>query len=232
MVSKVTGALIFARMKRMPKWDGLVLGVTLWPQLSATLAAAAVGFEYGIFDDELLTAVVFMSIITAISTPFFVHKLIKSEGKKHTMKDHILIVGYGRTSARLAYLLDKDSKDFIVIENKLSRVKFLRNQNIEAILGNADDLHVLKKTNIEHIRIAVITIPDDHEVYLCAKHIKEANDSCHIIARVHDWETYQKLKEENLIDFAVWPEKLSSEIIIKHIIDSSLLGNKIDGDIL
>ncbi|MCK4613276.1 MAG: cation:proton antiporter [Thermoplasmata archaeon] len=226
ITSKIIGALIFSRLKRIPKREGLVLGVTLWPQLSATLAAAAVGFEYGIFDSELLTAVVFMSIITATATPFFVHALVRSEGKKHGMKGHILIVGYGRTSARLAYLLDMDSKDFIVIDRKLSRVRLLRSQGIEAILGSGDELNVLRKANIEHTRIVVITIPDDHEVYLCAKHIKEANEDCHIIARVHDWASYEKLKQERLIDFAVWPEKLSSEIIIKHIIDSEFWENE------
>jgi len=222
MVSKIIGALLFSKIKEIPKREGLVLGVTLWPQLSATLAAAAVGFEFGIFDNELLTAVVFMSIITATATPFVVHELVKSEGRAHKMKDHILIVGYGKTSARLAYLLDKDEKEFIVIDKKLSRVRMLRHQGIEAILGSADEKAVLRKANMEHTRIAVITIPDDHEVYLVAKKIKEANELCYIIARVHDWPAYTKLKNEKLIDFAVWPEKLSSEIIINHMIDTQL----------
>jgi len=222
IVSKIAGALMFSSMKGIPRRDGMALGVTLWPQLSATLAAAAVGFEYELIDNELLTAIVFMSIITTISTPFVVHKLTKSEGTKYRMEHHILVAGYGRTSAKLAYMLKKDNQDFIVIEKKLSRVRLLRNQNITAILGNAVDLPVLKKANIEQIRIAVITIPDDHEVHLCAKHIKETNSSCHIIARVHDWEAYEKLKNKGLVDFAVWPEKASSEVIIKHIIDSEL----------
>ena len=226
MVSKVLGALIFSYFKKIPLRDGTVLGVTIWPQLSATLAAAAVGFEKGIFDSELLTAIVFMSIISALGTPFVVHRLVHAKGKKHEMMNHILVVGYGRTSARLAYLLDMDEKDFIVIDRKLSRVNFLKHQGIEAILGEGDDYNVLKKANIGHARIAVITIPNDHEVYLCAKHIKEANPDCHIIARVHDWEAYEKLRAGNLMDFAVWPEKLSSEIIIKHIIDSNLWEHK------
>ncbi len=222
MVSKIMGAFLFSRFRKMPRREGAVLGIILWPQLSATLAAAAVGFEAGIFDNELLTAVVFMSIITATMTPFVVQRLVKSEGRIHDMKDHILIVGYGKTSARLTYLLDKDDKEFLVIDNKLSRVRLLKNQGIEAILGSADERSIIKKANLEETRIAVITIPDDHEVYLCAKYIKEANEFCHIIARVHDWEGYMKLKQENLIDFAVWPEKLSSEIIIKHMIDNEL----------
>ena len=222
MISKIVGALLFSRWKAMSPKEGMVLGVTLWPQLSATLAAAAVGFEAEIIDNELLTAVVFMAIITATTTPFVVHRLVRQEGSVHRMKDHILIVGYGKTSARLTYLLDNDEKDFIVIDNKLSRVRLLKNHGIEAILGNADERSTLGKANLEHIRIAVITIPDDHEVYLCAKYIKEANEFCHIIARVHDWDAYMKLKNEKLIDFAVWPEKLSSEIIIKHMIDEDL----------
>jgi Kef-type K+ transport system membrane component KefB len=219
IISKVIGALLFSKWKGMKLKEGMVLGVTLWPQLSATMAAAAVGFEAKIIDNELLTAVVFMSIISATITPFVVHQLVKHKSKVHSMKDHILIVGYGKTSARLTYLLAKDGKDFIVIDNKLSRVRYLKNLGIEAILGSADELNTLQKANIEHIQTAVITIPDDHEVYLCAKHIKKANELCHIVARVHDWDTYVKLRRDHLIDFAIWPEKLSSEIMIKHLID-------------
>lgn len=222
LVSKIIGAMLFARKNNLPKEEGLLLGVTLWPQLSATLAAAAVGFEFGIFNNELLTAVVFMSIITATVTPFVVHMMLRSHTDVKMMKDHILIVGYGKTSARLAYLLEKDEKAFIVIDNKISRIRLLRNQGIEAILGNADERSTLNKVDLEMTRTAVITIPDDHEVYLCARHIKEVNEFCHIIARVHDWETYQRLKNEDLIDYAVWPEKLSSEIIIKHMIDTEI----------
>jgi len=222
VTSKVLGAMLFSYLKGMKKKEGFVLGVTLWPQLSATLAATAVGFEYGIFDDAILTAIVFMAIITALGAPFCVHALIRSEGTKHEMKEHVVIIGYGRTSARLAYLLDMDEKDFVVIDQKLSRVRLLKNQGIEAILGKGEDLNILEKANIKDARVAIITIPDDHEVYLCAKHIKESNPNCHIIARVHSWETYERLKTEGLIDFAVWPEKLSSEIIIKYIIDSDL----------
>jgi Kef-type K+ transport system membrane component KefB len=222
MISKIIGGVIFSRWKGMTPREGTVLGVTLWPQLSATLAAAAVGFEAEIIDNELLTAVVFMSIISATATPFVVHELVKKEGHFHAMGEHILIVGYGKTSARLTYLLDKDDKNFIVIDNKLSRVRLLRGQGIEAILGSADEKKTLEKVNLLDTRIAVITIPDDHEVYLCAKYIKEANEFCHIIARVHDWDAYMRLKQEKLIDFAVWPEKLSSEVTIKHMIDEDL----------
>ncbi len=224
MGSKITGALIFAQLEKMKTREGLLLGTTLWPQLNATLAATAVAFKVGIFDDELLTGIVFMSLATAFITPFSVRRLVAPHEKSHDMKNHTLIIGYGRTSARLAYLLDMDGKDFMVIDRKLSRVNLLKNQGIEAILGDGDDYTVLKKANIKDIRVAVITIPDDHEVYRCAKHIKEKNPSCHILARVHDWDAYEQLKSENLIDFAVWPEKLSSEIIIKHIIDSDLWG--------
>lgn len=220
MISKIIGAMLYSRTHDLTPKEGLVLGVTLWPQLSATLAAAAVGFEYGLFDNELLTAVVFMAIITATGTPFVVQLLVKPQKVKHEMRDHVVIIGYGRTSARLAYLLDMERKNFIVIDTKLSRVRLLRKQGIEAILGSGDEPSVLDQANIEEASTVVITIPDDHEVYLSAKYIKSKNEYSYIIARIHNWEVFEKLKKEKLLDFAVWPEKLSSEIIIKHMIDS------------
>ncbi len=222
VVSKIVGGILFAALNGMTKREGVVLGVTLWPQLSATLAAAAVGFEYGIFNDELLTAVVFMAIITAISTPFAVQALIRGKGEKHTLKGHIVIIGYGRTSARLAYLLEMDRKEFVVIDRRLSRVRLLRKQGIPAVLGNGEEPGVLEMANIREARAAVITIPDDHEVYLCALHIREMNPDCYTIVRVHTNELYGKLRKEGLADFTVWPERLSSDQIIMRIMDENL----------
>lgn len=224
ILSKITGGILFSMVSGMKRKEGLVLGVTLWPQLSATLAAAAVGAEYGIFNNEILTAVVFMAISTAISTPFVVQSLIRTEGKKHSLRDHIVIIGYGRTSARLAYLLEMDGNDFVVIDQKLSRIRLLRKQGIPAVLGSGEEPAVLEMANIKEAKAAVITIPDDHEVYLCARHIREMNPHCYTIVRVHTNEVYGKLRKEGLADFTVWPERLSSDQIIKRIIDENLWG--------
>ncbi len=229
MLGKLLGAAIFARTEGLTNREGLVLGVTVWPQLSATLAAAAVGFEEGIFDTEILTAIVFMSITTALATPFIVQALLRQAGAEEqyqNLEAHILIVGYGRTSAKLAYLLDIETRDFIVVDRKLSRVNLLKKQGIRAILGEGDNSRTLQKANVEKLNTAVIAVPDDHEVYLCAKLIRESNPDCHIIARIHNWETYEKMKKEKLIDFAVWPEKLSSEIIIQHMIKAKRWANR------
>ena len=57
--------------------DGLCAGVMTVPQLSATLAAAAIGKELGMLDNNFFNAIVVLSIVTTLPVPNIVRWLIE-----------------------------------------------------------------------------------------------------------------------------------------------------------
>jgi len=59
------------------KREGLLIGAATIPQLSTTLAVAATGFALGLLDQNLITALVILSIITTLASPLLIRWLKK-----------------------------------------------------------------------------------------------------------------------------------------------------------
>ncbi len=217
IVCKILGGIVFAKTEGFSIKNGIILGTTFWPQLSATLAAATIGLKFGIFDQQILVAIVVMSIFTAIATPFVLKLMIKEEEKKHALNKHTIVVGYGRNSALITNLLRIQDKALIVIEHNMSIVDELKKIGIEVVYGNGADKAVLCKAGIDVAETAIITIPDEHEEYLCLRKIKELNPDCYTISVVHTIEQSSRLRDEKLTDYVIWPEELSSVEIVDHL---------------
>ncbi|MDY6964392.1 MAG: cation:proton antiporter [Halobacteriota archaeon] len=217
MLCKILGGLIFAETEGLGIKKGIILGITFWPQLSATLAAAAIGLEFRIFDQQILVSVVIMSIFTAISTPFVLRLLTREEEKKHALSKHTIVVGYGRNSALITNLLKIQEKSLIVIDNNMAVVEELKVTGTDVVYGDGADRTVLFKAGIEEAETVIVTIPDEHEEYLCLRRIKDINPNCYVISVVHTIEQSSRLREEKLTDYVIWPEELSSVEIVEHL---------------
>ena len=80
VVSKVFSGYISMRMSGFSRSQGLAAGLMTVPQLSATLAAAAIGKEIGLLDGKFFNAIIILSIVTTLPIPSLV-KLVISKGK-------------------------------------------------------------------------------------------------------------------------------------------------------
>ena len=132
-------------------------------------------------------------------------------------------MGYGRTSAKLTHLLDRNDRDIAVIDRSIKKIEYLRREGINAILGNGADLKVLRKADIQHARAAIVTVPDEHELFPAACRIKELNPDCYVIVKIHSTRLLDRCKDRNLFDHFIWPEKLGSDEIIRHLIEKKEL---------
>ncbi|RLF70564.1 MAG: hypothetical protein DRN55_08430, partial [Thermoplasmata archaeon] len=125
-------------------------------------------------------------------------------------QNHTVVVGYGRTSSKIVTILDFAGKDVAVIEKDLNKVRRLEERGIRVIYGSGTDQEALRKAGISGAKVALITIPDEHEVYLTARYIRELNPDCYTIAKIHTEKLLKRLKKEGLVDSIIWPEKMSS----------------------
>lgn len=78
--SKILSGLFAMKLSGYSTAKGLCAGLMTVPQLSATLAAAAVGKDLGMLDDHFFNAIVILSIITTLPIPSIVRAIIY--GKK------------------------------------------------------------------------------------------------------------------------------------------------------
>ena len=84
IVSKIGSGWIAMRLSGFGNRQGLCAGLMTVPQLSATLAAAAVGKDLGMLDDNFFNAIIILSIVTTIPIPTLVRLIIERSGVKFT----------------------------------------------------------------------------------------------------------------------------------------------------
>lgn len=75
VVSKYVSGYVAARVVQYRPTAAKLFAATSLPQLSTTLATAFVAFNLGILDQVLLTALVLLSVVTVLLSPFLIHRL-------------------------------------------------------------------------------------------------------------------------------------------------------------
>ena len=108
-----------------------------------------------------------------------------SEPVPTTLKDHIVLVGYGRVGSLVGKALKASGRPFLVIEDADKTVLELREAGIERIVGNAARADVLEAANLAHARELVVAIPNAFEAGQVVEQARAANPSLQIIARAH-----------------------------------------------
>lgn len=78
--SKVLSGFLAMKLSGFSAAKGLCAGLMTVPQLSATLAAAAIGREMGLLDNNFFNAIVVLSIVTTLPVPTLV-RLVIEKGK-------------------------------------------------------------------------------------------------------------------------------------------------------
>ena len=78
--SKVASGFLAMRITGFNSAAGLTAGLMTVPQLSATLAAAAIGKDIGILNDTFFNAIIILSIVTTLPIPNLVRFVVKKTG--------------------------------------------------------------------------------------------------------------------------------------------------------
>jgi CPA2 family monovalent cation:H+ antiporter-2 len=101
------------------------------------------------------------------------------------LTNHTVLIGYGRVGRLVGEALQQARRPFLVVEDGLDVIERLRNQGIEAILGNGAAPDVLRATNVAHAAHLVVAIPDGFEAGQIVEQARTANPGLEIIARAH-----------------------------------------------
>jgi CPA2 family monovalent cation:H+ antiporter-2 len=101
------------------------------------------------------------------------------------LRNHAVIVGYGRVGSVVGHALEAQGLRFAVIEMNQRIVEHLRAQNAVAIQGDASAAGVLDLAAIEHARLLVIASPDGFQVRRTLELARERNPRIAIVVRTH-----------------------------------------------
>jgi len=101
------------------------------------------------------------------------------------IRDHAIVVGYGRVGEQLAKLLRERGVPVAVVVDSEHRVDAARADGFPTIRGNAVVPEVLEEAAAEHAKMAVFAIPNALEAGETIARLKQINPEITVLARAH-----------------------------------------------
>ena len=191
---------------------------------------AKLGFDKGILNLSVYQIAISSSLITLILTPFifskatviykffrnfvkkyvphfyrFLFKILDSDAKmprprKLKIKDHIVLVGYGRVGKYIGRILDLTGNDYVIIDLHYKTISDLRRRGVHSIYGDAINEDVLSLAQIAKAKGIVIAVPDVVTSELVLKSSRRMNPGIKVIARAHREEDIARLSIRGVKD--------------------------------
>ena len=121
------------------------------------------------------------------------------------LRNHAVIVGYGRVGSVVGQGLQTVGLEFVVIETNRRVVDHLREAKITAIYGDASANGVLDLAHIERARLLVIATPDGFHARRILELARAKNPKIAIVVRTHSSEELHYLIRQG-VDRAVMGE--------------------------
>lgn len=138
--------------------------------------------------------------------------------KLRNMGKHYVIVGGGRVGEEIARSLQKEKKEFVIIEKEKPRIEKLRRKGYLVIEGDAteSDSAVLEKANLKHAKSAILVMQETKENLLATLSIKEMSPNLDIYARADNHSFVNRLKKAGAKEVIV-PEITAAEKFLKEL---------------
>jgi CPA2 family monovalent cation:H+ antiporter-2 len=162
---------------------GLSLKMLTANQYSLILAAALISITVNPFMYRLLPV-----LETALrSIPSFWKQLESStvipEIEEDKLKDHVVLIGFGRVGKHLVNVLESLQIPLIVIESDVDQIELLNQRRIPTLYGDASNSEVITHANLKQARALVVTIPDETSATLIVAAARSLNAKLPIISR-------------------------------------------------
>ncbi len=163
--------------------SGLALGVLSQEQYGLILAGALLS----IVINPLLFKVVPLAERTLQRLPMLWKWLERGtpapEPLAHGMKDHVVIVGYGRVGEHIISVLDRLGVPHLVVEVDAARAAAFQQRGIPTLFGDAANSEILTHAHLQQAQALVVTIPDETAAELVVTAAHDIAPNLPIIAR-------------------------------------------------
>ena len=123
-----------------------------------------------------------------------------------SLREHAIIVGFGRVGHAIGEALDAFDLPFVVIERDRRRVEDLHARGVKAIFGDAGAPGLLAAAGVDRARLLVIAMPDRLQARRILAMAKDANPAIESVVRTHSEAEHDYL-ERNGVGLAVVAER-------------------------
>jgi len=123
------------------------------------------------------------------------------------MKDHIIIVGFGRNGQQTSHDLLLVNKKVVVIEKSHELISAHASEAVSFVEGDATEDEILNLAGIQHARALITTLPIDADNLYVVLTARSLNADLQIISRASHESSDKKLKTAGA-SHVVMPEKV------------------------
>jgi CPA2 family monovalent cation:H+ antiporter-2 len=207
VVGKTVIAFLIVRAFRYPVSTALTISISLAQIGEFSFILAALGLEYGLMPERGRDLILAGAIVSIVLNPIlfngveWVRPWLERRLGKPTdaeepppepevlpvtsLRDHAVLIGYGRVGSALADWLRQAGVQMYVIEGSTKAVEGLRVSGVEAIAGNAASAELLATANLPEAAQLFVAVPNAFEAGQIVQQARRLNPTLQIIARAH-----------------------------------------------
>ena len=216
--------LLFAGLTRAFGYGNIApfaVGLGLFQVGEFSFVIARVGIDVEAISPRTYSIALATAVITMSLTPFatraapilygwwrerFPTEPLKTVDLPETvLKDHVVIVGYGRVGSFVARMLQDLEQPFVVVDVDPSRVDTARESKIPIVYGDATAEPVLEAAGVGEARLVLVTVPDPVGARLVVERARALKPDVHIVVRSTSAEQLEDLSRLGVYE-AVQPE--------------------------
>ena len=201
-------------------------------------------FANGVLSNENYLFLTTVILFTLVITPYFIerkekiYQLVRNFIKRYfpvfdsfityridrdqspidvlSIKNHVIICGYGRMGSLIGRSLLLANIPFLAIDYNFSLVEKARREGINIIYADPTNIDILDLAQIEDAKVLVLTFPGRYSQEKVILNAKKLNPKILIIARIHRKIDQQRLKSLG-VQVTIQPEVEAALSIIKKI---------------
>ena len=192
---------VIVRAMGISSRTALLSGMSLAQIGEFSFVLIGVGLAEGLLSEQLFQLFLAATILSMIVTPpliILAPKLSEraqaalpfmQSGRDHvpegsaSLKDHVVIVGFGLNGQNVARVLGETGIPYVVLETDGDVVKRLAREKVPAIFGDVTRKEILELCGMEQARVVVLAISDPNAQRTAVRLIRSLNSSVHILVR-------------------------------------------------
>ena len=179
--------------------EGKIFTIMLIFSSLGTLAYVGSNLARFIFDGELANYI----------------KTYRVDKRIEKLKDHVIIVGYGRNGEQAAMELAENGVEFVILDKRDNVITRIReNPALLYIKGDATHEDVLEQAGVNRARALIATTPNDADNVFVVLTARSMNPGLTVISRASELESQMKLKRAGATN-VIMPERIGGQRMAK-----------------
>lgn len=146
----------------------------------------------------------------------------KVEKKISKLRDHVIVVGYGRNGSQAVEELLAHDIPVVVIDNRPKVLRYvLENEKILYVQGDATEDNILSKAGVDRARALITAMASDSDNLFVVITAREMNPKLKIISRASALSNDKKLKLAGATN-VIMPDKVGGQKMAKLVVQPDI----------